>query len=430
MAKLNSKEVASSDVPSVLEETIGNVVESAPIESVNMEEETMMVVGKSEEEETKENEKVGSLGTDVPEGEKVGKQEKTKEVKATEEVKADRVDVSASKRKIKRLKNRKKKAVARAAAASEKNKESFAGAVVPDEKPKEKRNNQPGASTVDKKNMKMADGMGLIFMCNAKTKKDCFHYKVLGLPASKKEMVEKVYKGMRLFLFDIDLKLLYGIYKAASPGGYNLEPKAFKSAFPSQVRFTVLNDCSPLPEEKFKAAIKENYYGRNKFNCQLSAGQVKNLCKLFKTAGKISSSRKRPREDARAEPEPSFVDRDRRRLRHERATEGRIPPRIRGNDLYSRREAYASTPRVVAVAPSLPPPSYVYDRLVDCRRDLPPSVALSDSRIMDVVGTRAREPVEYRDPYALYREPLLYREALYPPVNLPSASFAPPYPPY
>ncbi|KAK1320988.1 hypothetical protein QJS10_CPA03g01644 [Acorus calamus] len=126
-----------------------------------------------------------------------------------------------------------------------------------------------------KKLLRKAAPTGLIFMCNAKTKADCFRYKVFGLPASKKEMVADIYKGMRLFLFDVDLKLLYGIYKAAGPGGYNLEPKAFNSGFPSQVHFQVLNDCLPLPEEIFKATIISNYYGKNKFNCKLFEEQVR-----------------------------------------------------------------------------------------------------------------------------------------------------------
>ena len=83
--------------------------------------------------------------------------------------------------------------------------------------------------------MKKADSSGLIFMCSSRTKKDCYRYKVLGLPASKRDVVQKIYKGMRLFLFDFDLRLMYGIYKAAGPGGYNIERKAFGSAFPSQV---------------------------------------------------------------------------------------------------------------------------------------------------------------------------------------------------
>lgn len=82
---------------------------------------------------------------------------------------------------------------------------------------------------------KKVKSMGMIFMCSSKTKKDCYHYKVLGLPANKKELVGQIYKGMRLFLYDVDLKLLYGIYKAAGRGGYNIQPKAFNSQFPSQV---------------------------------------------------------------------------------------------------------------------------------------------------------------------------------------------------
>ncbi|KAJ0020317.1 hypothetical protein Pint_32388 [Pistacia integerrima] len=114
---------------------------------------------------------------------------------------------------------------------------------------------------------------GMIFMCSSKTKEDCFHYNVFGLPANKRDMVLKIYEGMRLFLFDYDLKMMYGIYKAAGPGGYNIEPKAFQSAFPSQVRFTVLEDCLPLAEEKFKKIIKDNYYSTNKFDCQLTFKQ-------------------------------------------------------------------------------------------------------------------------------------------------------------
>ncbi|XP_052188507.1 uncharacterized protein LOC127798902 [Diospyros lotus] len=142
-----------------------------------------------------------------------------------------------------------------------------------------------------KKVSKKAASMGMIFMCSSKTKKDCFQYRVFGLPAGKKDMVQKVYKGMRLFLFDVDLRLMYGIYKAATPGGYNIEPKAFKSAFPSQVRFSVLEDCLPLPEEKFKTIIKDNYFTRSKFDCQLTSEQVKKLCKLFVSAGKVSKSK-------------------------------------------------------------------------------------------------------------------------------------------
>ncbi|CAH9073141.1 unnamed protein product [Cuscuta europaea] len=165
-------------------------------------------------------------------------------------------------------------------------------------------------SSSKKKSKGKVEGMGLIFMCNSETKKDCYQYKILGLPSNKREVVENVYKGMRLFLYDVDLKLLYGIYKAAAPGGFNIEPKAFKSQFPSQVRFTVLEDCNPLAEEKFKSVIKKNYYTKTKFRCELTTEQVKDLCNLF-TANRQSSNSKKPRR-LRKESIRS-IDRDRTR---------------------------------------------------------------------------------------------------------------------
>lgn len=276
--------------------------------------------------------------------------------------------------------------------------------------------NKPETSD-GKKDSKKAESMGMIFMCSSKTKKDCYNYKVLGLPASKKDVVAKIYKGMRLFLFDIDLKLMYGIYKAAGPGGYNIEPKAFKSAFPSQVRFTVLEDCLPLGEEKFKKVIKDNYYGKNKFNGQLTSEQVKNLCKLFRATAKGSMS-KRVATTSRTEAR-TFGDRDRSRRRIHDGV--RRPPLDRdlrfpkGPSMYER-EAFSS--------PVLPPPlpvhrPYVHERPLDMdyyRRDT--HLEHHDRRLLDL-ELRRREEIEYRDPYAIYREPPPIRDPLYHAAALP-----------
>ncbi|MCO5604052.1 hypothetical protein L7F22_058209 [Adiantum nelumboides] len=129
------------------------------------------------------------------------------------------------------------------------------------------------------------DFSGLIFMCNTETKKDCFKHHVFGLPEAKKDIVEKAKKGMKLFLFDIDQKVLYGVYKASSLGGMNLVSEAFQDSerkFPAQIRFRILKDCAPLDESEFKPVIKENYFGRNKFRCELSLEQVGKLMQLFR----------------------------------------------------------------------------------------------------------------------------------------------------
>lgn len=67
----------------------------------------------------------------------------------------------------------------------------------------------------------------------------------LGFPAGRREDVEKVKKGMKLFLFDFDMKLLYGVYVATSNGQMNLEPSAFGGRFPAQVNPVVLLSLDP-----------------------------------------------------------------------------------------------------------------------------------------------------------------------------------------
>ncbi|GJZ06911.1 B2 protein [Tanacetum coccineum] len=102
-------------------------------------------------------------------------------------------------------------------------------------------------------------------MSNSETKRECLDRKLFGLPYNMSAFVLSVKKGMLLFLFEFENRLLFVVLRATSDGEINIQPGAYRKKFPAHVYFTTVWDCNPLAEHNFRDAIKDNYYSVKKF---------------------------------------------------------------------------------------------------------------------------------------------------------------------
>ncbi|MCO5557022.1 hypothetical protein L7F22_010577 [Adiantum nelumboides] len=135
---------------------------------------------------------------------------------------------------------------------------------------------------------------GFVFVCNKSTIPD-LDRGIFGLPGSYEDSVRNIHRGMPLFLFDCTSRRLYGVFEAASGGGYNIDPFAWEnddgsrrrhanavSKYPAQVRVSIRAEKPALEEESFRSIL--DYMESSKFRLELSALQVQQLLCLFDAA--------------------------------------------------------------------------------------------------------------------------------------------------
>ena len=123
---------------------------------------------------------------------------------------------------------------------------------------------------------------------------------LLGVPESQLRRIQRIQPySTALFMYNYTRKRLYGVFEATAPGGLNLDPTAWRNAmmasrklatlgkstsqgspFPAQVRFQVVHEFPPLPENRFRHIVTYEGGGTH-FEAALSADQVSRIMTAF-----------------------------------------------------------------------------------------------------------------------------------------------------
>jgi DNA modification methylase len=97
---------------------------------------------------------------------------------------------------------------------------------------------------------------GFIFACTDKTEKECFDRSLFGALTAYGPVVIRVRKGDLLFLHNLDSALLYGVFRAASDGSFNIESDAWGGKYPYQVRVMPIGERITLRQSEILDKLK------------------------------------------------------------------------------------------------------------------------------------------------------------------------------
>lgn len=96
----------------------------------------------------------------------------------------------------------------------------------------------------------LADLKGFIFTCTDASQEDCFNRLLFGTSKIYGSVAMRVKKGSFLFLLNLDSDLLYGVFRAASDAGVNLDQEAWNGNYPYQVKIEPIWEITPLRNGK------------------------------------------------------------------------------------------------------------------------------------------------------------------------------------
>jgi len=130
---------------------------------------------------------------------------------------------------------------------------------------------------------------GVIFLCDPRTEEECLHRGLFGLPATQTAIVRAIVpESTLLFLFNVRLRRMIGVFRAASWPQQNLEPHAFGdvptggSRFPLQVRVRLDSPgVLALREDSARGALSYHGAHSNRFDLQLDGEAATRLALLI-----------------------------------------------------------------------------------------------------------------------------------------------------
>jgi len=123
---------------------------------------------------------------------------------------------------------------------------------------------------------------GYLFLCTNRTQRECFQKKLFGRSHKFWGWVEQIRAGSSLFLYNIDSKTLFGIFRAASEGKLNIDPAAWKNMRPLSFPAQVIVEWDRL--HKINNAHKTFKFLKDGNLCKLTLAQTNALKKALEEA--------------------------------------------------------------------------------------------------------------------------------------------------